>query len=330
MKPHRHDEELRIRALERCRIRLEHDEELQRAAPSTEARQRLADGGSSIRCLAAACELYATRRALGERAFVVERGRIRYLPSLHHLTYAELWGRLQAFAGGLRHLGLVKPGELVGLCGFASVDWVVADLACLYAGAVSVPLQTTTTAAELGRIIAEAELSSIVCSLEQLDLVTAAISGAPSVLRLVVMDLHEEDRTQMEAYALAEQRFEEERGSLRVFTVADVERAGRERGAVPFFEAGTNDPLRTIVYTSGSTGSPKGAMFPESIWGRYFRSPWYGDVPLVPSVSVNYMPLNHMAGRGGVIRSLMDGGVMSFVLASDMSTLIEDIRIARP
>lgn len=335
MKPHRHDENLRIKAFERCRVRLEHDDELRRAAPpSNEVIERLASAGSSIRSVAAACQLYAGRRCFGERAFVVEQGRIRALPSLRYTTYAELWARIQSFASGLRHLGLVAPGELAGVCGFGSADWVVADLACLYDGVVSVPLQTTMTAEGLGRILAEAGLCSIVCSLEQLDLVGAAIGGAPSVRSLVVMDLHEEDARELEGFALAKERLEEERGNLVLLTMAEVERAGRERGIIPFVEpsAGTapEDPLRTIVYTSGSTGSPKGAMFPESIWGPYFHSPWHRNVPPVPSVSVSYMPQNHMAGRGGVMRSLMAGGLMSFVLASDMSTLFEDIRIARP
>src|SRR6185437_15893335 len=88
--------------------------------------------------------------------------------------------------------------------------------------------------------------------------------------------------------------------------------------------------LRTIVYTSGSTGSPKGAMFPESLWLPYWKTVWGWDLPDVPHVGVNYMPLNHMAGRGSIIRSMTVGGVTTFVHAPDMSTLFEDIRLARP
>jgi fatty acid CoA ligase FadD9 len=330
MEPHVHDERLRIEAIERCQARLADDEDLRSAAPSPEARERIAAAGGSIRCLAAACELYADRPCLGERAFAVEDGRIRDLPSLRRITYADLWARVQAFAGGLSAMGLAGPGDLVGISGFAGVDWVVADLACLYLGAVSVPLQTTLTAAELGRILAEARPSSIVCSLDQLDRVASALATVGSVRSLVVMDLRAEDRVRCEAYAASEQRIREEHASMIVLRMTEVERAGRERGAMPFAEAGAGDPLRTIVYTSGSTGSPKGAMFPESVWARYFESPWHADVPVVPSISVGYMPLNHMAGRGGVLRSLMDGGLMSFVRAADMSTLFEDIRLARP
>ncbi len=92
----------------------------------------------------------------------------------------------------------------------------------------------------------------------------------------------------------------------------------------------SNAVLRSIVYTSGSTGSPKGAMFPESIWAQYWQAIWPWDIPEVPYVGVNYMPLNHMAGRGGIVRSIISGGVTTFVHAPDMSTLFEDIRLARP
>jgi fatty acid CoA ligase FadD9 len=332
MEPHRHDEDLLKRALDRCRRLVENDEQLQRLAPSSAARARIAaEGTSSIRCLALACEVYADRPCLGERLLLAEGGELRPSPALRFLSYAELWARVQAVAAGLHDLGLARSGALVGLCGFGSIDWVVADLACLYLAAVSVPLQTTAGAAEVGRIVAEAALSSVVTSLEQLPLVVAAIAAAPSVQSVIVMDLREDDRAAMASFTLTRKKLEEEQaGRLRILTLTEVERAGRSRGPVPFVEPAA-DALVSIVYTSGSTGSPKGAMFPERIWVQDWHSGMMrAQVPTIPRVSVNYMPLNHMAGRGGMISSLMEGGATSFVLRSDMSTLFEDIAIARP
>ena len=71
-------------------------------------------------------------------------------------------------------------------------------------------------------------------------------------------------------------------------------------------------------------------MFPESLWQQYWQTTWGWDLPEVPCVGVNYMPLNHMAGRGNILRSMISGGVTTFVHATDMSTLFEDIRLARP
>src|ERR1700679_3567952 len=106
MEPHRHSEELQLRALERSRRLLEHDRDLQRSAPSQEARARVLAAPSSLASMAVACEVYADRPAFGERAYIAEGSTIRYLPELRYLTYAELWERVRAFASGPHHLGL--------------------------------------------------------------------------------------------------------------------------------------------------------------------------------------------------------------------------------
>jgi fatty acid CoA ligase FadD9 len=325
------DEDLRTRAIGRCRLLLETDAELQRSAPSPEARERVtADGLSSLRRLALACEIYADRPCFGERASVVEDGKRRALPAFRTLTFAELWGRIQVFAAGLKHLGLGEPGAMVGISGFPSVDGVVADLACLYLGAVSVPLSTIAPADELGRMMAGVEASCMVCSVEQLEVVGAALDAVPWVRALVVMDLHEQDRAQAEALALARERIGQRHPAVGVYPMAEAERIGREGGLVGPVEPVADDALRTIVHTSGSTGTPKGAMFPERIWTLHWQRAWDLGFAEIPYVSASYMPQNHMAGRLAVIRSLMEGGVTTFAGASDMSTLLDDLRMARP
>src|SRR3954453_18070974 len=48
-------------------------------------------------------------------------------PARRTLSHAELWARVEAPAAGLRAADLVAEGSFAGICGFASVDWVVAD-----------------------------------------------------------------------------------------------------------------------------------------------------------------------------------------------------------
>ena len=67
-------EELLQRSLERSRRLLEHDQELQRLSPSDEALARFSGCRSSIACLSTACEVYAGRPCLAERAFEVVPG----------------------------------------------------------------------------------------------------------------------------------------------------------------------------------------------------------------------------------------------------------------
>src|SRR5215813_3383568 len=59
---------------------------------------------------------------------------------------------------------------------------------------------------------------------------------------------------------------------------------------------------------------------------------WTGrrPVPDVPLINVNYLPLNHAAGRVVLARTLAAGGICYFTARSDLSTFFEDIALVRP
>ena len=92
---------------------------------------------------------YADRVALGQRAveLVEENGRTvaRLLPQFDTITYGELWERVRAVAAAL-HADGVKAGDCVAILGFTSTDYTVIDTALGQIGAVSVPLQTSSSA----------------------------------------------------------------------------------------------------------------------------------------------------------------------------------------
>jgi fatty acid CoA ligase FadD9 len=280
--------------------------------------------------LALVCELYADRPCFAERVVVAHDGGTRMLPSFRSVTFAQLWRRIEALASGLYRAGVGEPGTAIGIAGFPSVDWVVADLACLHLAAVSVPLPTVASPDEMRSIVDGAGLACVVCGVEQLDAVTSDLASMPSVRAIVVMGLHTERHAHADAFARAIGRVRAATPGVVLRTMADVERAGRKRGTTAPVRMVAGDALRSVVYTSGSTGAPKGAMYPERVWTLYWQSPWDPPLPEFPHVSVDYMPLNHMAGRLGIVRSLVAGGVTAFVGAGDMSTLFEDIRITRP
>ena len=335
MKQPHNDVDMGTGSLERCRHLLEHDLDLQRSLPSPDAQKRLGvDGLSSLRRLALACELYADRPCFAERGPALEDGTGRPLPAFRPITFAHLWERILALATGLRRLGLADPGTLVGISGFPRIDGVVADSTCLYLAAVSVPLSTTAPAEDLGRILSRAEVSCVMCRGEHLDVVAAAIDSAASVRALVVMGIDDGEGAQPQeeatAFALVRDRLKQQHPSVDLYTMAVVERMGRGGMQAAPVDSGAGDVLRTIVYTSGSTGTPKGAMFPDRVWTQHWQHSRAGGLSDIPNVTVGYMPLNHMAGRLTILSSLMAGGLTSFVSTSDMSTLFDDIRIARP
>lgn len=65
----------------------------------------------------------------------------------------------QMLAAGWEALGMVNRGEFVGIIGFASMDWLVSDIATTYVGSVMSPLPTNILVEDIKHLIQEAEVN---------------------------------------------------------------------------------------------------------------------------------------------------------------------------
>src|SRR6478735_1068910 len=281
---------------------------------------------------------YAKRPALGARAVELRtdpdtgRTSVELLPRFDTISYAELSDRVNAITSALTG-DPVRPGDRVALLGFTSVDYTCVDIALIGLGAVSVPLQTSAPVAQLRPIISETEPTLIASSVDYLgDAVELILSGfAPA--RLIVFDYLPQVDDHRDALDAAKARLAEAGSRVVVETLADVSRRGAELPAVQPFIADDGDPLTLLVYTSGSTGTPKGAMYPERLvansWRRSVRGTW-GDEGVHPSITLSFMPMSHMMGRGMLYGTLGAGGTVYFAAKSDLSTFLDDLALVRP
>jgi fatty acid CoA ligase FadD9 len=265
------------------------DAELRHAVASRRDLAWIGQGRSTLELLERACRRYGPRPCLAARASGSGRRRV---------TYAELWARVESVAAGLAPH--VAPGRRVGILGFGGLEWVVADLACLYLGAVSVSIASTVGREDFRRILDDMELGCLCAEYEPLRRLAAECRSVPAVVCL--------DRAGP--------------GEERWRWLDDLEKPGAR---VPPAEPG---PLFSVIYTSGSTGSPRPVAFSHPRWQRTMRDGlrWRG----VPRVTVSYMPLAHGAGRSNLYANLMAGGLTHLVAGPDTSTLLDDIREARP
>lgn len=324
------------RSLERARELEAHDPEIARLRPLPEVLESLQRCGSSAAIVKRICEAYADRPALGSRAYRVVpdaelgRSKLSYQSHFDTLTYGELWHRTVRLATGWDASGLARSGAFVGICGFGSPEFVLAELACLYLGAVSVPLQTSLTPADLAQIVRDAGISCLIASRDQLELAASVVPECPGVTSVGVIDWHVEASSDVDLFERVKDQLYA-RG-CRLWNLAEMEALGHQVPVLPMQEpAPGTDPLVTLIYTSGSTGLPKGAMYPDSLWRQtWLRTTRFGHLPVLPQLTVSYLPMNHFMGRGGVIGTLARGGLVNFTLAPDMSTLFEDIRLVRP
>ena len=277
-------------------------------------------------------EGYADRPALGRRAYELAtdeatgRRSMRLLPTYQTYSYAEIWGRACALSRSLASDadGGLAPGDFICILAFASVDYVIVDLASIRAGAVSVPLQTNMSVSQLVDIVGETRPRYLATSIASLGKAVDVLLASDAQARLLVLDYEPEDDDHRDAFRAATERlaaFGNPPRPISDLHAAAEAAASGSPGAAPFEE----DPLVTIFYTSGSTGSPKGAMYPE----RLFRMFWMPR-PEFPTVVLHYQPLNHLAGRALLMRTLASGGLCCFAARSDLSTLFEDMTIVRP
>jgi fatty acid CoA ligase FadD9 len=285
-------------------------------------------------------EGYADRPALGQRTvrFLTDpetgRASLELLPWFETITYGELWRRVGAFANalvnGAEHS--VRPGDRVCILGFTGVDYAIIDMALVELDAVSVPLQTSGPVTQLRSIVAETEPVVFAAGIDQLGDAVELILIGHSPTRLVVFDYHPEADDHREAYEAARTRLAKAGSQVIVETMAELVARGKARPAVSPLALVDGDPLALLIYTSGSTGAPKGAMYPQRLvvnfWGR---STWsWGELGAEPSITLNFMPMSHVMGRGILYGTLANGGTAYFTGRSDLSTLFEDLARVRP
>ncbi|ORX18829.1 carboxylic acid reductase [Mycolicibacterium wolinskyi] len=279
---------------------------------------------------------YADRPALGQRAveLVTEpngRTRAELLPRFETITYRQLGGRIQAVTNAW-HNHPVKPGDRVAILGFTSVDYTTIDVALIELGAVSVPLQTSAPVAQLRPIVAETEPKLMASSVDFLDDAVELIQAGPAPARLVVFDYRPEVDDQREAFEAAKAKLAGT--NIVVESMADVLDRGRSLADAPLYVSGQADPLTLLIYTSGSTGTPKGAMYPESkvanMWRMASKASWDEKQSVLPAITLNFLPMSHVMGRGILYGTISTGGTAYFAARSDLSTFLEDLALVRP
>jgi len=235
------------------------------------------------------------------------------------LSSREFFDLTRALSLGLSALGL-RPGDRVALVSESRPEWVISDLAVLSAGAVTVPIYPTLSAPQAWFILAESEARfAIVSNRSQLAKINEVSSGAHALEAVIVMDGTEES------------------GPFRVLSMAEVIASGKTAVETDPAAAGRYrdaaariDPncLATIVYTSGTTGDPKGVMLTHrNIVSNVIAT--RGWIGLDPSDRIlSFLPLSHVFERVVLFRCLFDG--VSVYFAETMTSIARDLQRVRP
>ena len=320
---------------DRVKALMDHDAQFRGAMPLPSINEAKMSPELGLAQIVALCmEGYADRPALAQRAteWVIDPATSRtersLLPQFETITYRELWSRARALASLWNHDEgrLLRANDLVCVIAFAGIDFVTVDLAAIHNGAVVVPLQTNAPRQQLVSIVNEVEPRWLATSIECLETAVELVLEGHCPAGLLLFDYHPEVDDEREVFENAQSRLAAAGLPNLLVTLQDACAQGEKLPPAPLFaEPATDKRLCTLYYTSGSTGSPKGAMYPESM----LKPNWRVVAP-IPFIYMHYMPMNHSFGRSGVFSTLGSGGTCYFSAKSDLSELFNDIHMVRP
>ncbi|WP_166354940.1 AMP-dependent synthetase/ligase [Phytoactinopolyspora limicola] len=217
------------------------------------------------------------------------------------VTWSELTDSVRRTAAALVAAG-VAPGDRVGLMSPTRMEWAVSDLAILAAGAVTVPLYDTSSTDQCRAILADSGARLVFVADEELAQRVHDVSDAD----VVVFD--DGGLTELGG-----------RGGS-----AEQDEVGRR------LEALTVDDIATIVYTSGTTGDPKGCVITHGnlAWTVRQTRDHLGTVLAAGGSLVQFLPLAHIFARLIQFVCLDRDVVVAFPSSPDDPR--EDFRSFRP
>lgn len=311
------------------------DPQLKALMPSPAVRAAAERPGLSYaRVIATIIAGYENRPALAQRSYDIVSDpatgrRIRhYLPAFSSISYGELQRRVEALASAWKchPLHAVASGDFVCIVGFTGIDFTVVELACAYVEAVAVPLQSTMGAASLAKIFRDTCPAALVATTADLLEAVALAIADDRVRSIVVIDFEGRDENDGTLLAEAREKIVHAGCKANLVTCDELIAFGTGLTRAPPPCERSPERVTALIYTSGSTGEPKGALMPERASVRL----WTQNSARLPRITVAYLPMNHLVGRGTVFSTLAQGGTVYFSLRPDMSSLLEDVRLARP
>ena len=219
------------------------------------------------------------------------------------VTFAEMGDRSAAVAGGLQERG-VRAGDVVALLAYNCPEFLTTIFAANHLGAVAMPVNWRLAAPELRFILEHSEAKALVCDDELLELANEATTGMDALARVAIAP----------GPVAGWERF------------ADVAAGGAvvERAQVG------GDDLHRLMYTSGTTGRPKGVMLTHAnlAWKNYAHIAEFGFS--ADDVGLACGPLYHVGALDLVTTSMIAVGATTVIhRVFDAERVVDDIERLR-
>ncbi|KAG2224348.1 hypothetical protein INT45_006748 [Circinella minor] len=239
-------------------------------------------------------------------------------------SHREVRVRIENYAKGLTSLGLERQ-KAIGIYSVNKPEWTMTEQACYRQSFIIVALYDTLGAEAMDYIINQVEMEFIVASADKLQNIVRLKERLPTIKNVIIMD---EDNIKAADKEAAQQV------GLIVHSFQEVEKIGEGITEEEHVEP-TPEDIATICYTSGTTGTPKGAVITHANCVAPIASiDKLGDTGSFASIDstdiyISYLPLAHVFERAAQGVHIFQGAAIGYY-QGDTLKLLDDIAELRP
>src|SRR6187431_840006 len=217
-------------------------------------------------------------------------------------TWAQAGNEAKKIAQGFYSLGL-KEGDHIAILSKNCAQWILADIAIMMAGCVSIPIYPTLSAAAIEPILIHSESKAIVIG--KLDDFNSQVNGVPANMIRISVSM----------YGIKEKN--------------TVEELIDKNEPLSDCYSWKKEEILTIIYTSGTTGKSKGVMHAAGAFDAVITAAISQlELPHQPAL-ISYLPLSHIAEKVGIeMNALFTCGTISF--AESLETFSRNLAEIQP
>jgi long-chain acyl-CoA synthetase len=233
-------------------------------------------------------------------------------PGAHTISHDRLRGAAIEIAAGLMSLGLER-GQTVAILAGTRAEWTLFDLGAMCAGGVLTPIYHTSSAPECAYQLEHSQARIVLCETpDDCAKVRSVAARVPTLEHVLILEGQAHGATPLsELIASGRQAVSEEQVRRRAAEVR-------------------SEDLASIVYTSGTTGRPKGCeLTHRNILATVAMYRQRLELRQGEAVIYMFLPLAHVLARVASLVAVDAGGTLVF-WSGDTHKLVEELALARP
>ncbi|KAM9960759.1 hypothetical protein ACTFIW_009909 [Dictyostelium discoideum] len=231
------------------------------------------------------------------------------------ISYKQACIRANNIGSALVQLGLNK-GDRIGIFSINRPEWVLSDMAAMNHSLVPVALYATLGANAIEYVVNHSEISVLLCEGKNVE----KILSMPGTTIKTIVSYDPLPQATLDKF--------KDNENVKLYLLSDFEKLGEQNPAQ--HEVPSPEDLCTLLYTSGSTGNPKGVMLTHTNMVSEVAGANFSPAGVIPEdVHMSYLPLAHSFERAVVSLMCYVGGQIGF-FSGLIPELFNDIQVLRP